>query len=98
MTKFWQGKPPRGTTIPTTGATPMIEALETRRLFAAVTLQKGILKIVGTDDPDDVAVAQSRQVETDKSGNVFFVNHLSVTVDGEFFGDFSYNEIKKVVV
>ena len=76
----------------------MIEQLEARRLFAGVTLKHGILTINGTDDADDLQVEKQRETEVTPLGNVRFVNHLIVRLNGEFEGDFSYLDITKVVV
>lgn len=76
----------------------MIEQLENRRLFAGVSLRKGILTINGTEDADVVDLTKTREVEVRNDGNVFFVNHLTVAVNGDFQGDFSFPLIKKVVV
>src|SRR5882724_9397898 len=76
----------------------MIEPLEPRRMLDGASLKKGILHIDGTDAADDIALVQKRETDFDSSGNVFFVNHLLVTVNGDFQGDFSYTDIKKVVV
>jgi Ca2+-binding RTX toxin-like protein len=76
----------------------MIEQLEPRRLYAGVSLKKGILTINGTDDADDLALTQIRQTEVTPTGNIRFVNHLDVRLNGEFLGNFSYIGITKVVV
>ena len=76
----------------------MIEPLEARQLLAGVTLKHGILTINGTDQADDLQVEQQRQTEVTSQGNVRFVNHLIVRLNGEFEGDFSYLGLKKVVV
>src|SRR5437588_7817297 len=85
-------RPPAGNQPAATVQTPpqprrdhMIEHLEARRLLS-VTLKDRILKIVGTDAADDVQIIKSREKEFSVNGKVFFVNHLSVTVNGEFGG------------
>jgi len=75
-----------------------IESLEPRRLLAGISLRKGVLTIDGDEGDNTVALTQDRQVETRPNGNVLFVNHLTVAVDGEFLGDFSYTNINLVKV
>ena len=76
----------------------MIEPLEPRRLYAGVTLKNGILTINGTNDADDLGVTQQRETETTPTGNIRFVNHLIVNLNGVFEGDFSYFGLEKVDV
>jgi Ca2+-binding RTX toxin-like protein len=76
----------------------MIEPMEPRRLFAGITLKDGILTINGTNDADDITVEQKKETDVTAQGDVLFVNHLIINRDGVFQADYSYAEIKKVVV
>ncbi|HEX3355614.1 MAG TPA: calcium-binding protein [Tepidisphaeraceae bacterium] len=76
----------------------MIEPLEQRRLLSSVFLKGRTLNILGTDQADDIQIQQQRETETSVDGNVFFIRHLLVTVNGAFIGDFSTTDFDKVVV
>src|SRR5437016_1334888 len=77
----------------------MIDPLEPRRLFDSVTFtDKGVLTIEGSRHADKVEFAEKKKADVDKNGDVTFNNHLYVTIDETFFGDFNEALINKIFV
>src|SRR5262245_29052066 len=86
---FWRPHPVAGKNIDTTGDRSMIENLEPRKLFAGVSLQKGVLTVNGTEDSDLVQFQRERKTDVNPTGDVFFRDHLIVILNSEVIADFA---------
>jgi Ca2+-binding RTX toxin-like protein len=95
---FWRPKPVAGKNIDTTGDRSMIEYLEPRKLFAGVSLHKGVLTVNGTEDSDLVQFQRERKTDVNPTGDVFFRDHLIVILNSEVIADFAFADIAKVKV